>query len=92
MVNCTGENCPFKGTTKEEAAVCDNSSYCICVSPPKKAVYKTNAAKIRMMTDEELAKWFCDKVSCGCECLALCKDCGRDDKSCTQAWLNWLKQ
>lgn len=55
MVNCTGENCPFKGTTKEEAAVCDNSSYCICVSPPKKAAYKTNAAKIRMMTDEELA-------------------------------------
>lgn len=52
----------------------------------------TNADKIRAMTDEELAKWFCDKVSCGCECLALCKDCGRDDKSCSQAWLNWLKQ
>lgn len=52
----------------------------------------TNADKIRAMTDEELAKWFCDKVSCGCECLALCRNCGRDDKSCSQAWLNWLKQ
>ena len=52
----------------------------------------TNADHIRAMTDKELAKWFCDKVSCGCVCLALCKDCGRDDKSCTQAWLNWLKQ
>lgn len=52
----------------------------------------TNADKIRAMTDEELAKWFCDKVSCGCECLALCRNCGRNDKSCSQAWLNWLKQ
>lgn len=52
----------------------------------------TNADKIRAMTDEELAEWFCDNVSCGCACLAICKDCGRDDKSCTQAWLDWLKQ
>lgn len=52
----------------------------------------TNADRIRAMTDEEMAKWFCDKVSCGCECLALCRNCGRDDKSCSQAWLNWLKQ
>lgn len=52
----------------------------------------TNADRIRAMTDEELAKWFCDKVSCDCGCLAICKDCGWDDKSCTQAWLDWLKQ
>lgn len=43
----------------------------------------TNADRIRAMTDEELAEWFCDNVSCDCGCLA--NDC----KAC---WFDFLKQ
>ena len=54
--------------------------------------HKTNADKIRAMTDEELAELFSQSCDCGHACCVI------DDKhiscvnGCTSAWLDWLKQ
>jgi len=53
---------------------------------------KTNADKIRAMSDEELAVWMCDR-SCS---LCPLKDCkGRMEVGrtvCYNRWLDWLRQ
>ena len=51
---------------------------CVIDSDPKQ---KTNADKIRAMTDEELAETF--------DLLTRTKPDTKDDKQC---WLDWLKQ
>ena len=49
---------------------------------------KTNADRIRTMTDEELAQMFWEKASC--ELCKLKKQYCSDD--CKGTWLEWLKE
>lgn len=47
---------------------------------------KTNADRIRSMTDEELAWFYAEKI-------ASCYGCESSTASdCAKCWLNWLKQ
>lgn len=52
---------------------------------------KTNADRIRAMTDEELAVWLDDMI-CDCDCNPVpCREfCKVED--CHEAWLRWLKK
>ena len=52
----------------------------------------TNADKLRQMTDEELASYFCtDGLMCGeCAIAKFCHEC--EEKTCELTWLAWLKQ
>lgn len=54
---------------------------------------KTNADRIRSMTDEELAEAF-SSISC---CYEKAQDCmkysdGKGGRNCKKCWLDWLKQ
>ena len=54
---------------------------------------KTNADRIRSMSDEELAKAFSET----CKGMKTCAICPLDGKSCAESeavsdWLEWLKQ
>ena len=51
----------------------------------------TNGDKIRNMTDEKLAEWFDSMISC-CDCNDFpCRQfC--EGRTCSKAWLEWLKQ
>ena len=77
MKNCTGIFCPMQFGTVDPAT-CQAVDYCPQATPPK-----TNADRIRSMTDEELAK----KIS-GIESFAL--TCGGGWPP--EKWLDWLKQ
>lgn len=50
----------------------------------------TNADRIRAMTDEELAELM--MFNCECFCTAEKSGCMENDRTCKQAWLEWLKQ
>ena len=51
-------------------------------------IHKTNADRIRAMSDEELAEWFAEIVSCKlCDRLILCTG----NSECKEAYLQWLK-
>lgn len=52
---------------------------------------KTNADRIRAMTDEELAKFFFDCVACD-DCPVGSEKCKREFANCMDAALDWLKQ
>ena len=54
MKNCTGILCPMQ-YGKVDPATCQAVDYCPQATPPK-----SNADKIRAMSDEELATWLCD--------------------------------
>lgn len=57
--------------------------------PPK----PTNADRIRSMTDEELAKFFADYVSCHDCPIPYCKVRFTMERlGCQANWLNWLRQ
>ena len=77
MKNCTEILCPMQYGTVDPAT-CQTVDYCPQATPPK-----TNAARIRSMTDEELAK----KIS-GIESFAL--TCGGGWPP--EKWLDWLRQ
>lgn len=53
---------------------------------------KTNADKIRSMTDEELAYMFVDIAECDRQCPAKLDNCIFSDSLCKDAWLDWLKR
>ena len=55
---------------------------------------KTNADRIRAMTDEELAKGLAEISDCvACETMFDMKcRCHHEFFSCWQAWLDWLKK
>ena len=56
-----------------------------------KPTKKTNADRIRAMTDEELAHWIVEMKITGCpEDQISTMWC--DDMSCVDCWLDWLKQ
>ena len=77
MKNGTGILCPMQCGTVDPAT-CQAVDYCPQATPPK-----TNADRIRSMTDEELAK----KIS-GIESFAL--TCGGGWPP--EKWLDWLKK
>lgn len=87
MINCS--NCKNNGT--QICSVC-----CSYQGYPDRweAKPKTNADRIRAMTDEELTKWVSDiGIDCAyCKietlCYKLCKCFG----DCEKAWGEWLKQ
>ena len=53
---------------------------------------KTNADRIRSMSDEELSYLIIDNVDCNSRCKAWKNGCEYSDSTCRQAWLDWLKQ
>ena len=56
--------------------------------PKSDVIKKTNAERIRSMTDEELSVFIAEQA--GCEwCIARVGD---DCDQCPKAWLDWLKQ
>lgn len=61
-----------------------------CVQSPCKDEKPSNADRIRVMTDEELAEWLGDMIYPECVCCPADNDgwC----KDCKTKWLNWLKQ
>ena len=70
-MNCTGKRC-LAQYNKVDPATCPAVPYCPQATPPK-----TNADRIRSMTDEELAKylaWLVDKQTCSPEWLIWLKD------------------
>ncbi len=77
MKNCTEILCPMQFGTVDPAT-CQAVDYCPQATPPK-----TNADRIRAMTDEELSK----KIS-GIESFAL--TCGGGWPP--EKWLDWLRQ
>ena len=60
---------------------------------------RSNADRIRTMTDEELATWGATKIPCcppGADLKELCfpkyHDCGGNPDLAMRCWLTWLKQ
>lgn len=84
-MDCTNKNCP---------------AYAKCLAPYRgsrckatRATYGlgdpiTNADRLRQMSDEELAKWFCVMNIDDCPDKAHQMKC--TDK-CYECWLDWLK-
>lgn len=68
--NCKRQGCSFAGKSHEMSFEC------------RLYVGKTNADRIRAMTDEELARFLYIKT---------CED-GRPQFDIISGWLNWLKQ
>ena len=84
-MNCTGKRCIMQ-FDKVDPATCKCVSYCPQATPPK-----TNADRIRSMTDEELADWYFDKFF---PCVPYCSildECPEHD-DCKICLLDWLKQ
>ena len=52
---------------------------------------KTNADRIRAMSDEELAKWLSNKTECQ-YCSVRSEWCTESEASCRTNWLDWLRQ
>lgn len=58
-----------------------------------KAQAKTNADRIRAMTDEELAVWIAETSHCSDWCILneKCKS-KLDNEACPNVWLEWLRE
>ena len=70
---------------KVDPATCECVKYCPEATPPK-----TNADKIRAMSDEELAEWF---LSSGLPPGATKLVCHWDNRSqMKEEWLGWLRE
>lgn len=87
MERCTGRNCIMQ-YDKVDPATYQAVTYCPQATPPK-----SNADKIRAMTDEELAVWL-HSIRYSWTCIPRdngnrCTDFKDDCEAC---WLNWLKQ
>ena len=82
-MNCTGKRCIMQ-YGEVDPATCEAVTYCPQATPPK-----TNADKIRAMTDEELAEVITDDW---CEIVCSGTDYLCRDGTCEQHVLKWLKQ
>ena len=90
--------CDRPCSNKSEYGYC-NTTYCInpviintvvgTFPPPQ--TRKTNADRIRSMTDEELSSWINDHADCNRRCEAWKDGCMDSDSTCMAAWLEWLK-
>lgn len=76
--NCKKQGCSLAGKSHEMSFEC------------RMYVGKTNADRIRAMTDEKLAEWIAKHN----ERSAVCPNFGAHDcqASCKKCWLDWLKQ
>ena len=84
-MNCTGKRCLMQ-YNKVDPATCTAVSYCPQATPPK-----TNADRIRNMTDEELAEWIDNLLDAqGCPPKGI-DNCTKFDE-CDKCWLKWLKE
>ena len=81
MKNCTGIFCPMQ-YGKVDPATCKAVDYCPQATPPK-----TNADRIRSMSDEELAELL---VSTDGDFPPNCEDV--PVSKLEAYWLDWLKQ
>lgn len=61
-----------------------------CEENPNNAK-RTNADRIRAMTDAELAEFFQNTTFCD-SCFIYKNECGTESYSCIQRWLDWLRQ
>lgn len=52
---------------------------------------KTNADRIRAMTDEELAEWMAINTDCFFCKIKNKNVCSLDERTCTEEWRFWLK-
>ena len=78
-MNCTGKRCIMQ-YDKVDPAACTAVPYCQYATPPK-----TNADRIRTMSDEELTSWLTSISSF----TKLRKECGYEWTS--DDWRKWLK-
>ena len=90
------ENCIFvdEPLDKDPCQECNRAFLAQRIKPHfvSKRKPKTNADKIRAMTDAELANFLNDIGECDRRCPAKIGDCIFSDSSCVAAWLDWLKQ
>lgn len=74
-----------------ELILFDNDGNEIAPPPKSDVIQKTNADRIRSMSDEELADWL--GVYCnGQTAQEVGKPCSSSMGSCEECWLQWLKQ
>lgn len=83
-MNCTGKRCPMQ-YGKVDPATCESVKYCPEATPPK-----TNADRIRAMSDDELAKFLSEYTDCICGVYT--QECGTSEDTCIARWLEWLKE
>lgn len=85
MKRCTGRNCIMQ-YDKVDPATCQAVSYCPHATPPR-----SNADRIRAMSDEELAKHLWNIRNAERCVISDQKRCIMFD-DCIACWLDWLKQ
>ena len=74
-------------------SICDSYPDCVgCrYSDPFKQPKRTNADRIRAMSDEELAKYFSYIAECDHCQNGLDRECCVNEDTCINRWLEWLK-
>ena len=82
-MNCTGKRC-IAQYNKVDPATCTAVPYCPQATPPK-----TNADRIRSMTDEELGKLLNEFGHCP---LSRIEDECRSFDRCRDCWIDWVKE
>lgn len=85
-MNCTGKRCIMQHD-KVDPATCKCVSFCPQATPPK-----TNADRIRSMTDEELAELFEMIPHSKNPAIYIDGVCIDDGLKTKREWLDWLKQ
>ena len=85
-MNCTGKRC-IAQYNKVDPATCTAVPYCPQATPPK-----TNADRIRSMTDAELAEWFGMSERMCPDGFSETIDCDACPEVCMGHWLLWLKE
>lgn len=86
MKNCTGIFCPMQ-YDKVDPATCQAVTYCPQATPPK-----TNADRIRAMTDEELAEWLYkmrERLTCIPDIQI--EKCAKET-DCKKCYLEWVRK
>lgn len=88
------ENCIFVDVPldKDPCQECNRAFLAQRIKPNfvRKRKPKTNADRIRSMSDEELAYYMMRTTKCPCEARA--SGCCRSDITCQKAWLDWLRE
>lgn len=76
----------------EDDSPYDRQAYYMAIKALEEKRIKTNADRIRSMSDEELAQWLAKITDCGeCNICGHVK-CMTSEEACACAWRDWLKQ
>lgn len=79
-INCVNASC-------DAASVIDfNLDNCDAYTP------NSNLAVLQDMYIEDFAAFLTRIADCTSDCKAWCDGCSKDDKSCKEAWIAWLKK